>query len=180
MTKSKVIADLYSSRDLDTCITKLVRRDHRDDFKQELILILCEKHEDVIMQLHNSSGLTFYVVRIILNLLNQKRNIYHRTYNDPVVIYDSEKVNNLDDHIDLVSLEERLKWEDREAVLVSEVTNGLNINKETFYYRKIVEAVDEHGGVRAAAEATGIPRTTISRAMAKVREYLTGRRLVLD
>jgi len=172
MTASQVIEQIYKSKDLDNCINKLVRKDHREDFKQEIILILLEKPEETILQLHHAAGLTYYVVRIVLNLINQKRNIYHRTYNDTTVTYDTDKVSETLKEPEPVDFEERIKEEEREILMVKEITDGLNINYETFYYRKIVEAVDKHGGVRAAAAATGIPRTTISRAMGKVKEYL--------
>lgn len=177
MTATKVLTDLYRSADLDQCITKLVPRDHREDFKQELLLILCEKKDDLILNLYNTSGLTYYVVRVVLNLVNQKRNVYHRIYRDQKVTYDTDKINATVQAAEALDIHERALCEDREAKSVKEILNGLNINRETFYYRKLVEAVDEHGGVRAAAAATGIPRTTISRAMAKVREYLISKEL---
>ena len=172
MTVNAIIEKLYKSNDLDNCIRKMVRPDHQADFKHELILLLYDKPQSLILSLYNTSGLTYYVVRIILNLVNQKRNVYHRTYNDYSVLYDTEIVSQVKREHEPVDIEKRLKEEEKEQRLINHIKNGLDEKDKFPYYRELVEAVERYGGIRKASKATGVPRNTISRAIKRVREKL--------
>lgn len=169
MTVTEIIEQLYRSKELDDCIRKTVRPDLQSDFKHELILILYDKSPELIQRLHEARQLTFYVVRIILNLVNQSRNIYHQTYINPAVTYDNDKLK--DKHEESECLEERLKKEEKELEVLNEF-NNLDSTFNTFYYRRLIQEVAKTGGVRAASRATGIPRSSISDSIKKVREHL--------
>lgn len=170
MAASVILEQLYSSNDLDDCIRKMVKQHHRQDFKQELFLILYEKPSQLIIDLHKNKGLTYYVVRIILNLVNQKRNIYHKKYSDNTVIYDNDIVYQVPD--ESYPLEERQSREDRELVLVDHINNQLDDQFKTPYYRMLVHLVNEHGSQRAVSRLTGIPVSSICEAVKRVRNHL--------
>lgn len=172
MTQHAIIEQLYKSKDLDDCIKKTVRQDHQADFKHELILLLYEKPADLILSLYNTSGLTFYVVRIVLNLVNQKRNIYHRTYNDYTVLYDTDKLSAVKVIHEEEDFEHRLKQEDKERAMIYEIENNLDTKFNTFYYRQLIEAVDRYGGIRATARALGIPKSSVHNSIKKVKDHL--------
>lgn len=169
MLVASIIENLYNSSDLNDCIRKMVRPHHRQDFKQELFLILYEKPHETIISLHKSNGLKYYVVRIILNLVNQKRNVYHKKYNDNSVVYDTEVLNHIS--YDQESFEERDLIEQKEMAMVEEV-NNLDKTFDTPYYRMLVNLVNEHGSQRAVSRLTGIPVSSICEAVKKVRNHL--------
>jgi hypothetical protein len=150
----------------------MVRVDHQNDFKHEVILLLYEKPHELILSLYNTSGLTYYVVRIILNLVNQKRNIYHRVYNDFNVTYDTEIVETLKLSCEGITIVQRKRDEEREERLIEHINNNLDEKDKFPYYKRIVDAVEEHGGIRAASRATGIPKSSIAEAIKKVRQKL--------
>lgn len=170
MTVNEIIKELYCSNDLDDCIRKTVRHDHRQDFKQELFLLLYEKPHELLISLYNTSGLTYYVVKIVLNLVNQKRNVYHKKYNDQNITYDSDKLVHISKED--VCITERMQKEQHEAMLINEINNGLD---ETFgnpYYRLLVYMVKDHGSMREVSRQTGIPVSSISESIKKVRNHL--------
>ena len=169
MTVAQIIEQLYRSKDLDECIRKTVRLDLQSDFKHELILILYDKSPELIQRLHEAKQLTFYVVRIILNLVNQSRNIYHKTYINPAITYDNDKLK--DKYEESENFEERLKKEEKELKILKAFDN-LDSVFNTFYYRRLIQEVAKTGGVRKASRATGIPRSSISDSIKKVREHL--------
>lgn len=170
MTVHAIIERLYKSKDLDDCIRKTVREDHRNDFKHELFLLLYDKPQQLLIDLYNSSGLTYYVVRVILNLATQKRNIYHRNYNDSNITYDSEKLTGPCD--ELPDFTERIQKEEKEIRLINEINFNLDDGGRFPYYRELVKLVDQYGGIRAASRATGIPKSSIAEAVKKVRNHL--------
>jgi len=169
VTVTQIIEQLYRSKDLDDCIRKTVRPDLQSDFKHELILILYDKSPELIQRLHEAKQLTFYVVRIILNLVNQSRNIYHKTYINPAITYDNDKLK--DKYEESENFEERLKKEEKELKILKAFDN-LDSVFNTFYYRRLIQEVAKQGGVRKASRATGIPRSSISDSIKKVREHL--------
>lgn len=172
MTLNAIMEGLYKSCDLDSCIKKTVRQDHQQDFKHELFLLLYEKPHELILSLYNTSGLTYYVVRIVLNLVNQKRNIYHKTYNDYYITYDSAIVEKREQGCEGMTIVERLKDEEKEEKLINHINNNLDEPDKFPYYRELVKQVTIHGGMRAASRATGIDVSVISRSIKKVREKL--------
>lgn len=169
MTVNAIIEQLYKSPDLDDCIKKMVRTDHQEDFKHEIILLLYEKPHELILNLYNTSGLTYYVVRIVLNLVNQKRNVYHRMYNDYNITYDTSQIERKEN--ESTNLEERLNAEERELELIDKIKNFDDPAKFPFY-KALVEQVQLHGGMRAASRATGIDVSVISRRIKKIRDHL--------
>lgn len=170
MPVAEILTELYNSNDLDDCIRKMVKPHHQQDFKQELFLILHEKPSQLIIDLKKNKGLTYYVVRIILNLVNQKRNVYHKKYSDSTVIYDNDIVYQVQDESD--PIEERKSKEERELVLVDHINNRLDDQFKTPYYRMLVHLVNQHGSQRAVSRLTGIPVSSISEAVKRVRNHL--------
>ena len=90
---NKILTQLYTNSDLDDCIRKVIPTNHREDFKQELFLILLEKPSGEIIRISESGKLLYYVVRIILNLSRQERNVFHTKYMDKRIEYNTAKVN---------------------------------------------------------------------------------------
>lgn len=175
MNIDSIVGNLYKSPDLNSCIAKMVKPDHQQDFKQELFLLLYQKPHELLLSLYNSSGLTYYVVRIILNLVNQKRNVYHKTYNDFAVTYDSESMDRMISEDD--NFTERIQDEEKELQLLSEIDSmdeklRTPQFRETPYYRHLVYLISQHKSQRAVSRLTGIPVSSISESVKRVRKHL--------
>lgn len=165
----KIISDLYQLKELDDCISKFIRPNHRDDFKQDLFLILYDRRVE-LTEAHRKGGERFYVVRIIINLATQKRNIYHKNY----LGHESKTLLGCNERFFIdkpEDIEQRKKEEKDEQKMVEEI-NNLDDTFGTFYFRVLCELVAKHGSMREVSRRTGIDVSVISRSIKKVREYL--------
>lgn len=195
MTRHDIIESLYKSQDLDDCIRKMVRQDLRADFKHEYILKMYEVPEEKLIALYDRKELRFYAVRCLINLVKLKYGVFNRLYNNTKITYDTDKfeingyVNDFDEsrlnrtlrsktkdifEID-EELESRLNEEQKELELIAEINRLHEVfptDTEYPYYQALIEAVVEHGGMRGASRATGIPKSSISDSIKKVRDHL--------
>lgn len=156
-----MLSELYKSKEIDDCINRLVREDLRKDFKQELFVILCEQEER--LKKINGNQVKFYVVRVILNLVSQTRNVFHKKY-----LNNHSELKDIKDESDLELVLTKNKLLDK---LDKEVLNMDN-HFGHFYYRALVQLVTKHGSIREAARQTGIPKSTISVGMRIAKNYL--------
>lgn len=147
------------------------------------------------MAAYKAKKILFYTVRVILNLVNHKRNIFHKKYIQHSLITkqfiekgefdkgrsDSRLVEfkvNLNKRINICEpcegIEVRRMIEDKEVKVLNEL-NNLDKSFGTFYYRMLTELVKKSGSMREASRRTGIPVCTISRGIAVVRKHLKKR-----
>ncbi len=169
MPVKAIIEQLYRSTELDDCIARLVKQDHREDFKHELFIILYEKPSETLLALHRTGGLKFYVVRVAMNLARQTRNVFHKKYLSGIVTYDSDQIQNVSAQDEC--LESRLIDEKKEQDMISELDKVDDPDKFP-YYKMLLEQVSKHKSMRETARATGIHVSTISRSIKKIREHL--------
>ncbi len=125
-----MLSELYKSKEIDECINRMVREDLRQDFKQELFVILCEQKER--LEKINENQVRFYVVRVIVNLVSQTRNVFHKKY-----LQNHSEVKEIKDESDIepVILKNRMLDKLDEEVLKMDNHFG------HFYYRALVQLV---------------------------------------
>jgi hypothetical protein len=162
MTQCEIIEELYISRDLDICICKLIRIDHRQDFKHEFILNVYKIPAERLIALHKRNELKFYIVRSLIN--------FAKSFNQ----YIPNTVDNIPElrQPEPIDMDARLEDERTEVRLLSYINNNLDSELNSPFYRCILEAYTKHGGMRKAARATGIHVSVISRSVKKIREHL--------
>lgn len=188
MTINFIIEQLYNSKEVDDCIKKMVRQDHRQDFKQELFLKIYEIPQERMFALYQSNGLKFYIVRSLINLVKNNSSVYNKNYirpeRDRVEIYcdndEEKKDTQFIDEYDPEDIIKRAASEDMEQWLVSEIDRmdeelRTTDYDEMPYYKSLVYLIREQGGMRAASRLTGIPVASISEAVKKVRNYLNNK-----
>jgi hypothetical protein len=156
---NSVIAELYASKEVDECISKMVREDLRKDFKQELFLIICTQPEEKIIELHRKSELRYFVVRIIINLASQNRNVFHKKY-----LQTYSEIGEIADE----------QVPDREGYLkkLTDEFSKIDDHFGTFCHRVMIELVLKMGSVKKVSEETGIPKRTIYRTIETTRKHL--------
>lgn len=171
---NNIVSQLYKNQELNDCIGKVIPTAYRDDFKQELFLILLEKNPTEIVRISESGKLLYYVVRIILNLSRQERNIFHTKYMDKRIDYDTEKVlYSTRNPAEVDTMEERQQRENQEDNFLTELSciDEKLGNKNYPYYQSIVELIAKYGSMREVSRQTGIPKTTVARAAQRVRNH---------
>lgn len=171
------ITDLYNSKQLNECIQKFVKECYRDDFKQEVFLILLSKPKEEIQRIIDQGNILFYTVRIIINLSRQENNTFIQTFFDKRIDYDTEKVLYSRSPADFDTIGERQQRENKEDELLKEL-EGIDskMGSNNFpYYEKIIKIIAEHGSLRKVSEITGIPKSTIHSSVKKVRGHFKDR-----
>ena len=167
------ITNIYQHPEIDQCICKLVEPEYRQDFKQELFLILLQIDCDTVAKMNGD--LKFYVVRIILNLVRQQRNVFHKKYLDKTVEYNTDKINyEMSSPADIDTITERAEREQKEEETISRL-NGIDLhlgNDNYPVYEKMIRLIADKGNMYRVSIATGIPNETIRRMVGKVRKHL--------
>jgi len=149
---------------------KIAPPEHFDDFKQEVFLILTQKKDDV-QRAYNDNKHLFYSVRIMVNLANQERNVYHKTYRNGNLPFKEEIFEQVPCEASEELQIRRIK-EDDEIKLLNRI-EGLEETTGTCYYRLLVAAIKKHGTYREVSRQTGIPLTSIHNAVKKIRKIIT-------
>lgn len=159
--------------EIDDCICKLVREEYREDFKQELFLILLEIPCDRVVQMNGT--FKYFVVRIILNLARQKKNEFHKKYLDRSVEYNTDKLNyQVSSPADVDTMGERIEREKREESILMQIP-GIDkaLGHDSFpYHEVILSMITKLGSMRKVSIETGIPATTLRRTVLRIREHL--------
>ncbi len=98
-----------------------------------------------------------------------KREVYRKLYDDPMMVYDSDRVNrsNIQDEVN----DHREQAEQKELTMIQEISN-LDDVTGSFYHRELVHLVARLGSMRAVSRELGIPKSSISDTVRKVREHL--------
>lgn len=169
----KKIAEIYSLKEVDDCIAKFVAPELRQDFKQELFLILLEINPETIEK--SGSEFKYYVVRIIINLVNQQRNVFHKKYLNKTVVYNSDLLKYTSSSpADIDTMAERIqreKKEDEMAARLQDIDKEIGNNGYPFY-REMVRLFFKFGSKVEISRQTGIPNVTVHRTLKRVREQL--------
>lgn len=135
----------------------------REDLKQELFIILCEKKEEFIQQLHESNGLKYYTVKILINLTRSYTSSFYKKY--------VAKDYALNDEHYLKVIEDPHEYETF-VQNISVAVNNLHWYKSTI----VKEYADKT--LRAISKETGIPTSsihlTIKEARKEVRKKVCG------
>lgn len=191
MTVNEIIESLYNSSEVDDCIRRMVREDHRKDFKQELFIKIYDIPAERLLALNERGEIKFYIVRSLINLVKNKSSVYNKNYLRPEyekIVMDQKTENRMADEQDGVfrsalptaslsdiddpeHLNQRAETEQKEMKMLEEI-NNLDDRFGTHYYRTLVNLVSEAGSMREVSRRTGIPVASISEAVKKVRNHL--------
>jgi hypothetical protein len=164
--KNEIVEQLFISREFNECIGKMEPEHLRDDLRAEVALILLETDEKKLIEIHQSGGLKFYTVRIILNLIQSKTSHFYKMYR--------QQLAEINDRFayEVADLEERATREEAEEKVLSEIDNLYWYNKE------MVRLYMEHGNYRAIEEITRIPYSsaykTIQKSIQEIKQKVLG------
>lgn len=112
----------------------------------------------------DSGGAQFYTVRIMLNSWRSTTSEFYRLFRKPV--------DNIDDKLYLLSDDEQEKED------VEELASKINkeLDKLHWYDKELFKVfVDEGHNISSLSRATGIPRTSISLTINRIRKHIKKR-----
>lgn len=124
---------MYADPDVANAINKMDPEQLREDLRQEIFLVLCEKPEADILQMYRDGWLKFFIVRTMLNMIKSDRSTfwykYRRQFEE--VLENMQKVNpvNGDEHRDTIRIKsavESLHWYESKLIEIY-ASNGQNI-----------------------------------------------------
>lgn len=164
-TKNAIIEKLFTGKNFRDCISKM-KPDHlQDDLKMEVILVVCEWSEEKVVKLHNDGALEFYVVRVILNLIQSTTSPFYKKYRMVTVpLNGNTKHLHSDDDI-----EERMMREELEDATLDQ------INQLYWYDAELVRIFMRVGTFRAVGQDIGIPWQTCYKTIKKALKILKGK-----
>lgn len=170
MTRNQIIAQLFTGKNFNECISKMDPDYLREDLKMEVALIVCEWPEEKVCGLHQEGKLEFYVVRVILNMLSNKYSPFFKRYRSAILEYKDSLAHNFREdreQEDGVSLGpprilRAVQWEDvehkdREKKEHAEDEALRHIDTLHWYNAGLLKLYFKEGSYRALEEKTGIP-----------------------
>lgn len=164
MTANQIITDIYKSKEIDEVIGKIQPEHIRDDLKQHVFVLLLEKDESFIQELHGNGKIRNYVVKVICQLVNFKQDKFHRQQRRcteiPTDFTETETGTSL--------TFTRFKEDDHST----EVLCAKELDKVYWYNQQLLKLYIEHGSCRKVALAVGIPRQSVCKAIADAREQI--------
>lgn len=188
ITKNKVVEKIFNSQEYEELLIKLVEREHlyKDDFKQELMIILLEMDDDFIINLWTNGRMKFFVTRLILNQIYSSSSPFYKKYrkenkemieaddstDDEYSLIDSIPHQEDDNYMDEVINGDILSYVNKNGILTWYETNFLSE-----YYKLGVHGDNPNKvSYRSLEEDYGIHYTSIHKtvkdAVAKIKNHM--------
>jgi DNA-directed RNA polymerase specialized sigma24 family protein len=153
MTKNEIIAALYNSKEVDELILKIQPSYLRDDLKQYVFHVLCEKPDAFIINLSESKTLKYFLVRIITNSVFSNSSGFLSIHRKSKEVYQDQfkDVEDVESNHELIDRCEK------------------EVEKLYWYNKELLELYAEHGTYRAVSEFTDIPVKSVHNAVKKAK-----------
>ena len=152
MDKNGIIVELWESKDLNEALKNMRPVEIQDDLKSELFLIIAEIDESKLIDLYNKKQLKFYIVRIMLNLVQSTKNKFYRNFRNFEELTPVEKADEIYEQIEVINHLENLYWYQKEIFKLY-----------TFDFNK---------NARELSRQTGIPYMSIIRTLNQTKKEL--------
>jgi hypothetical protein len=80
MGRNEILIEFWQSEEVNKAFSKMHPIELQDDLKSEVFLILAELPEQKLSDLYDKKQLRFYIVRIMLNLVQNSNNQFYKRY----------------------------------------------------------------------------------------------------
>tara|TARA_R110000868_G_scaffold158316_4_gene386322 strand:+ start:370 stop:858 length:489 start_codon:yes stop_codon:yes gene_type:complete len=80
MGRNEILIEFWQSEEVNKAFSKMHPIELQDDLKSEVFLILAELPDEKLINLYDKKELRFYVVRIMLNLVQNSNNQFYKKY----------------------------------------------------------------------------------------------------
>lgn len=89
MDRDKIIQEIYHSELVDKVTSSFSSwlKNNKEDFVQEIYLMILQIPEDRLISLYTKGDLYFYIVRIMKNQCFYYKSVFNKKYNDDRILY---------------------------------------------------------------------------------------------
>lgn len=153
-TRNDILVEFWESKEVNAAIGKMHPVELQEDLKSELFLILAEMPEDKLKDLYKKQQLKFYIVRIMLNLVQSTDKKFYKKFRDFVEYIPQEKIEPEETDLtkDVTEYFEQLYWYNKEILRLY-----------TFEFDK---------NAKELSRKTGIPYMSIIRTLNQTKNQL--------
>jgi len=149
MGRNEILIEFWKSEEVNNAFSKMHPIELQDDLKSEVFLILCEMPETKLIDLYDKKQLRFYLVRIMLNLIQSTDKKFYQKYRNftELVGYEkkdeeyNEEIINVNEHI------ENLYWYKQEIFRLYTFEfnkNARELSKNTgIHYMSIIRTLNQ-------------------------------------
>ena len=150
-SKNKILAEIYTSKELHNCLLLVKNESIREDIKQEIFLTLLQKEEDFIIALSNNNKLKAYISSCIFNeAYSPRSNLRKKFGKESVLFIDAAPIEKI--LIDEI-IEANKKHDKAIEIFLSIPQNNI--------YKQIFLSLCKYGSYRKLSLAMNIPHTTL-------------------
>jgi hypothetical protein len=149
MGRNEILIEFWKSEEVNNAFSKMHPIELQDDLKAEVFLILCEMPEAKLIDLYDKKQLRFYLVRIMLNLIQSTDKKFYQKYRNftELIGYEkkdeeyNEEIINVNEHI------ENLYWYKQEIFRLYTFEfnkNARELSKNTgIHYMSIIRTLNQ-------------------------------------
>lgn len=154
MGRNEILIELWNSVEVNNAFSKMQPIELQCDLKSEVFLILCEMPEEKLIDLYDKKVIRFYLVRIMLNLMQSTDKKFYQKYRNFDELSTYEKIDDEYEELNTKVIEyvENLYWYDSSVLKL--YTYDFNKN------------------AKALSRDTGIPYMSIIRTLNKTKAEL--------
>jgi hypothetical protein len=156
MVKNEILAQYWTSKEVNDAFDKMHPEELRYDLKAEVFLVLCEMNDNKLEGLFERNELKFYIVRIMLNMIKSDRSTFYKNYRNYTEFVDQDFVS---DDYDRTNMFEKLE---------------ANMDGLHWYNKEILKlyAIDFKKNAKELSRKTGIPYMSIIRTINKTKKQM--------
>jgi DNA-directed RNA polymerase specialized sigma subunit len=152
--RNDILAELWNSKEVNDAIKKMHPKELQEDLKSEVFLILAELDATKLIDLYEKKQIKFYMVRIMLNLVQSTDKKFYGKYRNFVEYIEVEK----------------------EDVKENDLTENItNVFEQLYWYQKEILRLYTYQFNKNAKELsrqTGIPYMSIIRTLNQIKKEL--------
>ena len=149
MGRNEILIEFWKSEEVNNAFSKMHPIELQEDLKAEVFLILCEMPETKLIDLYDKKQLRFYLVRIMLNLVQSTDKKFFQKYRNFTELIGYEKkdeeynedIINVNEHI------ENLYWYKQEIFRLYTFEfnkNARELSKNTgIHYMSIIRTLNQ-------------------------------------
>lgn len=152
--RNDILTELWNSKEVNDAIKKMHPKELQEDLKSEVFLILAELDATKLIDLYEKKQIKFYMVRIMLNLVQSTDKKFYGKYRNFVEYIEVEK----------------------EDVKENDLTENItNVFEQLYWYQKEILRLYTYQFNKNAKELsrqTGIPYMSIIRTLNQIKKEL--------
>jgi hypothetical protein len=161
MNCSEIISEIYQSKAVNELISKIEPKDLQNDLKQEIALELLQMDCEKIKRMYHANELTYYTIRMILNIGTGKNNNFFKKFKQ------KDKIN------DYLYIQQGKEIPIHLSALASNIlSDKLNSDPYSAHEAIIFNKFVELGNLKKVAEYFNIPHLHVFQVVKKTKAEL--------